>query len=65
MPGPEWYPGLFQPCVTAGILPTSALASYGSDAVYLRRPLYVPFFDRAEQERDPGMRALLGHWLLG
>jgi len=73
----DWYRELFQPCVTAGILPARALAGYRNDAVYLRTSRYVPprweavrdaipaFFDLLEQEREPGVRAVLGHWLFG
>ena len=73
----DWYRELFQPCVTAGILPASALAGYRNDAVYLRTSRYVPprweavrdampaFFDLLEQEPEPGVRAVLGHWLFG
>jgi fido (protein-threonine AMPylation protein) len=73
----DWYRELFQPCVTAGILPARALAGYRNDAVYLRTSHYVPprweavrdaipaFFDLLAQEREPGVRAVLGHWLFG
>jgi len=73
----EWYRELFQPCVTAGILPARALAGYRNEAVYLRTSRYVPprweavrdampaFFDLLAQEREPGVRAVLGHWLFG
>ncbi len=73
----DWYRELFQPCVAAGLLPASALAGYRNDAVYLRTSRYVPprweavrdampaFFDLIEQEPEPGVRAVLGHWLFG
>ena len=63
--------------MTAGILPARALAGYRNDAFYLRTSRYVPprweavrdaipaFFDLPEQEREPGVRAVLGHWLFG
>lgn len=73
----DWYRELFQPCVAAGIVPASALAGYRKDAVYLRTSRYVPprweavrdampaFFDLLENETDPAVRAVLGHWLFG
>jgi hypothetical protein len=73
----DWYRELFQPCVTAGIIPAAALAGYRNDAVYLRTSRYVPprwevvrdampeLFDLLENEMHPGVRAVLGHWLFG
>lgn len=73
----EWYRELFQPCITAGLLSPGALAGYRNDAVYLRTSRYVPprweavrdgmpaLFDLLEQEPEPGVRAVLGHWLFG
>jgi fido (protein-threonine AMPylation protein) len=72
-----WYGELFQPCVSAGLIPAAALAGYRNDAVYLRTSRYVPprweavrdampaLFDLLERETDPGVRAVLGHWLFG
>jgi fido (protein-threonine AMPylation protein) len=73
----EWYRELFQPCVTAGLIPPAALAGYRNDAVYLRTSRYVPprweavrdampaFFDLLERETEPAVRAVLGHWMFG
>ena len=73
----DWYRELFQPCVAAGLLRAGALAGYRNDAVYLRTSRYVPprweavrdampaLFDLLEQETEPGVRAVLGHWLFG
>lgn len=73
----EWYRELFQPCVAAGLLTPGALAGYRNDAVYLRTSRYVPprweavrdampaLFDLLERESEPGVRAVLGHWLFG
>lgn len=73
----EWYRELFQPCVAAGLIPASALAGYRNDAVFLRGSRHVPprseavrdampaLFDLLEQEAEPGVRAVLAHWLLG
>jgi Fic family protein len=55
----------------------AALAGYRNDAVYLRKSRYVPprweavrdamptLFDLLESETEPGVRAVLGHWLFG
>jgi len=68
---------LFQPSVTAGLIAPGALAGYRSEAVYLRTSRYVPprweavrdampaLFELLEGEREPGVRAVLGHWLFG
>ncbi len=73
----DWYRGLFQPCVAAGIIPAVALAGYRNDAVYLRTSRHVPprweavrdampeLFNLLENETHPGVRAVLGHWLFG
>jgi fido (protein-threonine AMPylation protein) len=73
----EWYRELFQPCVAAGLIKAGALAGYRNDAVYLRTSRYVPprweavrdampaLFDLLEREPEPGVRAVLGHWLFG
>ncbi|MBI1357431.1 MAG: cell filamentation protein Fic [Acidobacteria bacterium] len=72
-----WYRELFQPCVVAGLINASALAGYRNEAVYLRTSRFVPprwevvrdamgaLFDLLEQEPEPGVRAVLGHWLFG
>ena len=73
----DWYRELFQPTVAAGLIPASALAGYRNDAVYLRTSRYAPprweavrdampeLFDLLEKETEPGVRAVLGHWLFG
>jgi len=73
----EWYRELFQPCVGAGLVAPSALAGYRNNPVYLRTSRYVPprweavrdampaLFDLLENEPEPGVRAVLGHWLFG
>jgi fido (protein-threonine AMPylation protein) len=73
----EWYRELFQPCVVAGLIPPSALAGYRNEPVYLRTSRYVPprwevvrdamptLFDLLEDESEPAVRAVLGHWLFG
>jgi fido (protein-threonine AMPylation protein) len=73
----DWYRELFQPCVAAGLIEASALAGYRNDAVYLRTSRYVPprweavrdampeLFSLLEEESEPSVRAVLGHWLFG
>src|SRR5882762_5792396 len=73
----EWYRGLFQPSVAAGLIPTTALAGYRNDFVFLRTSRCVPprweavrdampaLFDLLESEPEPAVRAVLGHWLIG
>ena len=73
----DWYDGLFQPCVAAGLIEASALAGYRNDAVFLRGSRHVPprweavrdampaLFDLLENESEPSVRAVLGHWLFG
>jgi Fic family protein len=73
----EWYRELFQPCVAAGLIEAGALAGYRNDAVYLRTSRYVPprweavrdampaLFDLLENDPEPSVRAVLGHWMFG
>src|ERR1700724_3161169 len=58
-------------------MPAGALAGYRNDAVYLRASRSVPprweavrdampaLFDHLEKEPEPGVCAVLGHWLFG
>ncbi|MFQ5972879.1 MAG: Fic family protein, partial [Alphaproteobacteria bacterium] len=73
----EWYRELFQPSVAAGLIAPSALAGYRTGAVFLRGSRHVPprweavrdampaLFDMLEDEPEPSIRAVLGHWLIG
>jgi fido (protein-threonine AMPylation protein) len=73
----DWYRELFQPCVRAGLMAPTTLAGYRNEAVFLRTSRYVPprweavrdampaLFDLLENEPEPGVRAVLGHWLFG
>jgi hypothetical protein len=73
----EWYRELFQPCVRAGLIDAGALAGYRNIPVYIRNSRHVPprwevvrdampaLFDLLEQEKEPSVRAVLGHWLFG
>ena len=73
----DWYRELFQPCIVAGLIPATALAGYRRHPVFLRGSRYVPprweivpdamsaLFDLLENEPEPSVRAVLGHWLFG
>jgi len=73
----DWYREMFRPQVAAGLLEPSMLAGYRSLPVYLRGSRHVPprwevlpeampaLFNLIEHEPEPGVRAVLGHWLLG
>jgi len=73
----DWHRALFQPCVRAGLVPPSALAGYRNDLVFIRGSRHVPprwnivpdamsaLFDLLEEETEPAVRAVLGHWLVG
>jgi hypothetical protein len=71
---------LFSPAVflvRVGLIEAGALAGYRNIPIYLRNSRHVPplwevareaipaLFDLLEQETDPGVRAVLGHWLFG
>lgn len=73
----EWYQDLFAPSVDAGILTPGQLIGYRNHPVFIRTANHVPpaseklmdameaYFDLLEEEDHPGVRAVLGHWLLG
>jgi hypothetical protein len=69
-----WYRELFGPSVAAGILKPSDLAGYRNGPVFIRRSMHVPpsreavrelmptFFELLEQEQEPAVRVVLGHF---
>jgi hypothetical protein len=73
----DWYRQLFEPCVAAGLIEARALAGYRTHPVYLQGSRHVPprwevvsdamqaLFDLLEAEKEPSVRAVLGHWLFG
>jgi hypothetical protein len=73
----EWYRELFQPSVVAGITKPAALAGYRNVFIYIKGSRYVPprsevvpdamnaYFDLLKAEKQPSVRAVLGHWLFG
>ncbi|MEZ5996955.1 MAG: Fic family protein [Hyphomonadaceae bacterium] len=72
-----WYREMFQPSVTAGIVPPRALAGYRNSPVFLRGSWHVPpraevvpdamdaLFTLLANEPEAAVRAVLGHWLIG
>jgi fido (protein-threonine AMPylation protein) len=70
-----WYRELFAPSITAGILQPADLAGYRNDQVYIRRSMHTPpgrdavrdlmpaLFDLINEESNPGVRVVLGHFM--
>lgn len=70
----EWYRQLFGPSITAGILSPKDLAGYRNDQVFIRTSMHVPpnykavrdmmpaFFDLLNEESEPSVRVILGHF---
>jgi fido (protein-threonine AMPylation protein) len=73
----DWYREMFSPSVAAGLMRPVALAGYRGHPVYIRGSRHVPprwesvpeamtaLFDLLEQEAEPSVRAVLGHWMIG
>lgn len=71
----RWYLELFDPSVTAGILKPSDLAGYRNHQVYIGNSKHVPLsvdamrdampvlFELLENEPEPSVRAVLGHFI--
>lgn len=69
-----WYRALFSPAVQAGLVQDYHLAGYRSHQVYIQNSRHVPFpqmalldsmdmfFELLEQEENPAVRAILGHF---
>ena len=69
-----WYRELFAPSVGAGLLAASDLAGYRNQPVYIRKSMHVPpryeavrdlmpaFFSLLEDEEEPAVKAVLGHF---
>lgn len=70
-----WYRELFGPSVTAGILGPADLAGYRNGPVYIRRSMHTPpnkdavrdlmpaFFELLQEENEPSVRVVLGHFM--
>lgn len=73
----DWYQLLFQPSVDAGIVTQGQMIGYRNHPVFIRMANHVPpaseklmdametYFDLLDEEEHSGVRAVLGHWLLG
>ncbi len=73
----RWYLQLFQPFVAVGLYQEPALAGYRNQAVFLRGSRHVPpryeiiadametLFLLLEEEPEPAVRAVAGHWMFG
>ncbi len=70
-----WYRDMFSPSVSAGIIEAADLAGYRNAPVFIRQSMHVPpscqavrelmpaFFELLEQEDEPAIRAVLGHFI--
>ncbi len=71
----DWYRELFAPSVTTGLLKASDLAGYRNGQVFIKGSKYTPlnpeavrdaipvFFDLLKEEKEPSVRAVLGHFI--
>jgi Fic/DOC family len=71
----DWYRELFAPSVTAGIIKASDLAGYRNGQVFIKGSKHTPlspeavrdampvFFDLLKEEKEPSVRAVLGHFI--
>ena len=70
-----WYRELFSPSVRAGIVAATDLAGYRNDQVYIHNAKHIPprhyavrdlmpaFFELLQNESNPAVRAVLGHFM--
>ena len=70
-----WYRELFGPSVTAGLIKPADLAGYRNGPVNIRRSMHVPprfdavrelmpaFFDLLQNEPEPAVRVVMGHFM--
>jgi hypothetical protein len=71
----DWYRELFAPSVISGLLKPSDLAGYRTNQVYISQSRHAPMnkdavrdamptlFELLEKEENPGVRAVLGHFI--
>ncbi len=69
-----WYRELLAPSVSAGLTAASGLAGYRNQPVYIRKSMHAPpryeavrdlmpaFFSLLQEEDEPAVRAVLGHF---
>lgn len=70
-----WFREMFAPMVSVGLMRTSDLAGYRNRAVHIRDSMHAPpnyetvpdlmstFFDLLQEEVEPGVRVVLGHFV--
>ncbi len=71
----NWYRELFGPSASAGLVKPGDLAGFRNGPVFIRLSMHVPpraeavrelipaFFELLEQENEPAVRAVLGHFV--
>ena len=71
----DWYREMFSPSVTAGLLRPSDLAGYRNSQVFISNSNHIPMncdgvraampvlFDLLKDEKEPAVRAVLGHFI--
>jgi hypothetical protein len=71
-----WYRELFTPCVTAGLIKASDPTGYRIGQAFIKGSKHTPLnpeavrdampilFDLLRKETEPGVRAVLGHFVL-
>jgi Fic/DOC family len=71
----DWYRELFAPSVSAGLLEPRDLAGYRNGPVYIRQSRHIPlrhdairdaletFFELLQNEVEPSVRVVLGHFM--
>lgn len=71
----DWYREMFTPSVTAGIIRASDLAGYRNAPVYIQKSMHAPpaastsremiveLFELIRNEKEPAVRAVLGHFM--
>ena len=71
----DWYRELFAPSVAIGLLKPSDLAGYRNRPVFIRQSRHTPMgheavrdampalFELLKEEKHPGVRAILGHFI--
>ena len=70
----DWYQSLFAPSVRGGLIPPATLAGYRNTPVFIRGSRHIPppdyaladtmeaLFDLLNQEAEPAVQAVLGHF---
>lgn len=71
----KWYRELFTPSVAAGIIKASDLAGYRNRPVFIKQSMHTPpnsdavrdlmpaFFNLLQEENNPAVRVVLGHFI--